>query len=110
MSMMDSSSEQKSEQNILQILMRRETFPGRDPYCRSSKRAIDTNRGVGCWSETDSLQRCVALYCPLRPAPRSTIAAAFSPDGELLASTQCVLSQPSWQSDNRAHRRTGAVG
>lgn len=32
------------------------------------------------------------MYCPLRPAPRSTIAANFSADGKLLASTQYVES------------------
>ena len=31
-----------------------------------------------------------AMYCPLFPPPRSTIAAAFSPDGKALASTQYV--------------------
>ncbi|KAK9806274.1 hypothetical protein WJX72_008088 [[Myrmecia] bisecta] len=33
------------------------------------------------------LRRCSATYCELTPPPRSTIAAAFSPDGRLLAST-----------------------
>ncbi|CAM6021622.1 unnamed protein product [Sphagnum balticum] len=36
----------------------------------------------------DSLRHCTAKYCTLEPAPRSTIAAAFSPDGNTLASTQ----------------------
>ena len=38
--------------------------------------------------EADSLQHLSARYCPLMPPPRSTIAAAFSPDGKTLASTQ----------------------
>jgi hypothetical protein len=38
--------------------------------------------------EADSLRHLSAKYCPLLPAPRSTIAAAFSPDGKVLASTQ----------------------
>ena len=38
--------------------------------------------------EAESLRNCTAKYCPLQPAPRSTIAAAFSPDGTILASTQ----------------------
>jgi activator-of-BECN1-regulated-autophagy protein 1 len=42
------------------------------------------------WLEESSLRGCTASYCRLHPAPRSTIAAAFSPDGALLASTQCV--------------------
>jgi hypothetical protein len=85
--MTDSCPEQK---NILQMLLRRETFPGRDPYCRGNQKALHPKRAVECWTETDSIINCAAMYCPLRPAPRSTIAAAFSPDGELLASTQCV--------------------
>ncbi|RVW53719.1 hypothetical protein CK203_069009 [Vitis vinifera] len=32
--------------------------------------------------EADSLQHLSARYCPLMPPPRSTIAAAFSPDGK----------------------------
>ncbi|OWM74735.1 hypothetical protein CDL15_Pgr009282 [Punica granatum] len=37
--------------------------------------------------EAESLQNLSAKYCPLLPPPRSTIAAAFSPDGKTLAST-----------------------
>uniref|UniRef100_A0A7S2WZ10 WD40 repeat domain-containing protein n=3 Tax=Chloropicon primus TaxID=1764295 RepID=A0A7S2WZ10_9CHLO len=33
------------------------------------------------------LKTMSGLYCKLKPPPRSTIAAAFSPDGEILAST-----------------------
>ena len=39
------------------------------------------------WAESDALRHCTATYSELRPAPRSTIAAAYSPDGRLLAST-----------------------
>ena len=42
------------------------------------------------WAEGDFLRRCDATYCALTPPPRSTIAIAFSPDGALLASTQCA--------------------
>lgn len=38
--------------------------------------------------EAESLRHLSAKYCPLVPPPRSTIAAAFSPDGRTLASTQ----------------------
>ncbi|XP_052170342.1 uncharacterized protein LOC127786743 isoform X2 [Diospyros lotus] len=38
-------------------------------------------------AEADSLRHLSAKYCPLLPPPRSTIAAAFSPDGKTLAST-----------------------
>jgi hypothetical protein len=50
----------------------------------------DVDCALRSWAEADSLRRCSASYCQLSPAPRSTIAAAFSPDGTLLASTQCV--------------------
>jgi len=43
--------------------------------------------GLRSWAESDALAHCTATYSELRPAPRSTIAAAFSPDGTLLAST-----------------------
>ena len=42
---------------------------------------------LASWAEADALRHCVASYSELRPPPRSTIAAAFSPDGETLAST-----------------------
>jgi hypothetical protein len=38
--------------------------------------------------EAETLRHLSAKYCPLVPPPRSTIAAAFSPDGRALASTQ----------------------
>ena len=38
--------------------------------------------------EAESLRHLSARYCPFFPPPRSTIAAAFSPDGKVLASTQ----------------------
>ena len=43
-----------------------------------------------CRVEAESLRHFSAKYCPLLPPPRSTIAAAFSPDGKTLASTQWV--------------------
>lgn len=42
--------------------------------------------------EAESLRCLSAKYCPLVPSPRSTIAAAFSTDGKILASTQYVDS------------------
>ena len=45
---------------------------------------------LAAWAEASTLLRCCASACPLLALPTSTIAAAFSPDGELLASTQCV--------------------
>ncbi|XP_068653731.1 uncharacterized protein [Aristolochia californica] len=48
---------------------------------------FDAKRGLISWVEAESLQHLSANYCPLVPPPRSTIAAAFSPDGKTLAST-----------------------
>ncbi|KAF7818487.1 Activating molecule in BECN1-regulated autophagy protein 1 isoform A [Senna tora] len=47
----------------------------------------DAKRGLLSWVEAESLRHLSAKYCPLLPPPRSTIAAAFSPDGKVLAST-----------------------
>ncbi|XP_058197400.1 uncharacterized protein LOC131313226 isoform X1 [Rhododendron vialii] len=47
----------------------------------------DAKRDLLSWVEAESLRHLSAKYCPLMPPPRSTIAAAFSPDGKTLAST-----------------------
>ncbi|KAM7521766.1 hypothetical protein LguiA_011668 [Lonicera macranthoides] len=47
----------------------------------------DARRQLLSWAEAESLRHLSAKYCPLVPPPRSTIAAAFSPDGRTLAST-----------------------
>ena len=39
------------------------------------------------WAEDDALRRVSGRYCPFAPAPRSTIAVAYSADGKTLAST-----------------------
>lgn len=52
-----------------------------------SEVAIDAKLGLLSWVEAESLRHLSAKYCPLLPPPRSTIAAAFSPDGKMLAST-----------------------
>ena len=39
------------------------------------------------WAEDDALRRVSGRYCPFEPAPRSTIAVAYSADGKTLAST-----------------------
>lgn len=49
--------------------------------------AVSAKLALTSWVEAESLLHCSAKYCPLQPAPRSTIAAAFSPDGTILAST-----------------------
>ncbi|KAJ7972566.1 Transducin/WD-40 repeat family protein [Quillaja saponaria] len=52
-----------------------------------SEAARDARCGLLSWVEAESLRHLAAKYCPLLPPPRSTIAAAFSPDGKVLAST-----------------------
>ncbi|TVU32442.1 hypothetical protein EJB05_24173 [Eragrostis curvula] len=47
----------------------------------------DAKQDIFSWAESQSLHHWSAKYCPLVPPPRSTIAAAFSPDGKTLAST-----------------------
>ena len=64
----------------------RQSAPGR----RRAADGEDVAGALRSWAEADSLRHCSASYCPLSPSPRSTIAAAFSPDGTLLASTQCA--------------------
>ncbi|KAF0932433.1 hypothetical protein E2562_010345 [Oryza meyeriana var. granulata] len=49
--------------------------------------ATDAKHDIYSWAESQSLHHWSAKYCPLLPPPRSTIAAAFSPDGKTLAST-----------------------
>lgn len=48
---------------------------------------VDAKLSLIAWLEEESLKHYSAKYCPLVPPPRSTIAAAFSPDGSILAST-----------------------
>ncbi|KAI5395289.1 uncharacterized protein LOC127091640 [Lathyrus oleraceus] len=55
--------------------------------CSNHKPMIDAKCGLLSWVEAESLRHLSAKYCPLLPPPRSTIAAAFSQDGKVLAST-----------------------
>eukprot|EP00873_Tetraselmis_striata_P042308 jgi/Tetstr1/462572/TSEL_007558.t1 len=97
---MYSSGDASHQENITRLLWQRETTGrvagrvrertpclaasgGRCTCGKAGSSAADLPR----WVESDFLRRCSATYCPLRPAPRSTIAAAFSADGTLLAST-----------------------
>ncbi|XP_071738137.1 uncharacterized protein [Rutidosis leptorrhynchoides] len=52
-----------------------------------SQSARDSRRELYSWVEAESLRCLSAKYCSLMPSPRSTIAAAFSSDGKILAST-----------------------
>ncbi|XP_009588057.1 uncharacterized protein [Nicotiana tomentosiformis] len=89
--------------NVFQLLTRREVSPrtkrsskkfwGENSKCSvhscglKSQVARDPRQGLISWVEAESLRHFSAKYCPLLPPPRSTIAAAFSPDGKTLAST-----------------------
>lgn len=88
--------------NVTRLLSWREVSPvvkrpfrklwGGSTKCNSntsglSQEAMSAKLALISWVEAESLLHCTAKYCPLQPAPRSTIAAAFSPDGTILAST-----------------------
>ncbi|GFQ05175.1 activating molecule in becn1-regulated autophagy protein 1, partial [Phtheirospermum japonicum] len=89
--------------NVFQLLARREVSPrtkrspkrfwGKvsSPYSDSCgtkhESSKDVRQELRSWVEAESLLHLSAKYCPLQPPPRSTIAAAFSPDGKTLAST-----------------------
>ncbi|XP_010274964.1 PREDICTED: uncharacterized protein LOC104610171 [Nelumbo nucifera] len=91
-----------SGSNVCWLLAQREISPrakhsskklwGEPSKCTSDssgpKRDVtDARHGLISWVEAESLRHLSANYCPLVPPPRSTIAAAFSPDGRTLAST-----------------------
>ncbi|XP_057772164.1 uncharacterized protein LOC130991784 isoform X3 [Salvia miltiorrhiza] len=91
------------QSNVLKLLAQRELCPQtkRTPrrfwgkasshHGKSSRSkcelAKDARQELRSWGEAESLLHLSANYCPLLPPPRSTIAAAFSPDGKTLAST-----------------------
>ncbi|XP_010483122.1 PREDICTED: uncharacterized protein LOC104761706 isoform X2 [Camelina sativa] len=59
-----------------------------DSSCGTSSEPVsEQGHNLISWVEAESLQHLSAIYCPLVPPPRSTIAAAFSSDGRTLAST-----------------------
>ncbi|XP_021673965.2 uncharacterized protein LOC110660097 isoform X1 [Hevea brasiliensis] len=98
-----SSNSLRSGRNALCLLVRREICPRTkhvpkrrwggtsgwkaNPSVPKSEPSRDARRGLISWVEAESLRHLSAKYCPLVPPPRSTIAAAFSPDGRTLAST-----------------------
>jgi hypothetical protein len=83
-----------SRRGVSALLAARELGAAR--LCTSARRAAAAGAagaveaGLRGFLEADSLRRCSSAYCKLLPPPRSTIAAAYSPDGLVLASTQCV--------------------
>jgi len=89
-----------SGSNVFQLLAQREVSPRAKRYSKKFRGAAskfhvgpkceaarDARHGLVSWVEAKSLRHLSAMYCPLLPPPRSTIAAAFSPDGRTLAST-----------------------
>ncbi|KAI3787868.1 hypothetical protein L2E82_00354 [Cichorium intybus] len=95
----------QNDRNVLHLLARREIAP-RTAKCLpkrqwgeisnhkhqssvkpESERVRNSRRELLSWVEAESLRCLSAKYCPLVPSPRSTIAAAFSADGKILAST-----------------------
>ncbi|KAL2923075.1 Activating molecule in BECN1-regulated autophagy protein 1 [Bienertia sinuspersici] len=97
------SAPKRSGDNVFNLLARREITPrtkrstkrlwgessqgGLDALCRIFEAGRDSRHSLISWVEAQSLHHLSAKYCPLVPPPRSTIAAAFSPDGKTLAST-----------------------
>ena len=73
--------------NLTGLLLKRQ-FASGSSRIGAPANASQAYRAIDSWAESDSLKRCSASYCQLNPPPRSTIAAAFSPDGQLVASTQ----------------------
>ncbi|XAR62714.1 hypothetical protein NMG60_11017571 [Bertholletia excelsa] len=89
--------------NVFRLLARREISPQTkhsskrlwgdaskqqaDSFVLKCEAANNARHSLLSWVEIESLQHLSAKYCPLMPPPRSTIAAAFSPDGKTLAST-----------------------
>ncbi|CAL5347530.1 unnamed protein product [Camellia sinensis] len=105
-----------SGSNVFQLLARREVstrakHSSKKLWGDTSKRHVDSfglkceaardaRLGLVSWVEAESLRHLSAKYCPLLPPPRSTIAAAFSPDGKTLASTQEMLKGVEWSSED----------
>ncbi|KAI3975837.1 hypothetical protein MKX01_015385 [Papaver californicum] len=93
------SSSRRSGKNVFELLARREICPRSKHTLKRlwgdthgdqnglNCEVIDAKHGLVSWVEAESLKHISAKYCPLVPPPRSTIAAAFSPDGRTLAST-----------------------
>nr|XP_043635742.1 uncharacterized protein LOC122606917 [Erigeron canadensis] len=95
----------QNSRNVFQMLSKREIAPKIRKYMPRKKGggtsdmnhrsvvkpksqcARDSRCELFSWVETESLQCLSAKYCSLMPSPRSTIAAAFSSDGKILAST-----------------------
>ncbi|GFR49249.1 hypothetical protein Agub_g11263, partial [Astrephomene gubernaculifera] len=71
------------KESITSLLKSRELgqSPAGKPFHRGGHRAFSR------WAEADFLRHASSEYVDFQPSPRSSIAAAFSPDGRYLAST-----------------------
>ncbi|CAN6204086.1 unnamed protein product [Urochloa humidicola] len=99
----EASTVRRSRQrNIFDLLTQREVSPRikhqaknqwtKAPRCDAGSTELefwvtDAQHDILYWAESQSLHCWSAKYCPLVPASRATIAAAFSTDGRVLAST-----------------------
>ncbi len=68
--------------SLVSLLMCREAGLRRCPQQQN----VDLE--LAAWAEADFLHHASSQYANLQRAPRSTIAAAFSCDGQVVASTQ----------------------
>ncbi|KAJ4785016.1 Transducin family protein / WD-40 repeat family protein [Rhynchospora pubera] len=98
-----SSHQRSKNRNVFLLLAQREISPRTKHQAKrirggssnheadlatgSSYETVDAKLALFSWVESQSLLHLSAQYCPLVPAPRSTIAAAFSSDGKTIAST-----------------------
>uniref|UniRef100_A0A0A8YM16 Uncharacterized protein n=1 Tax=Arundo donax TaxID=35708 RepID=A0A0A8YM16_ARUDO len=97
-----SSARSSRQRNVFHLLAQREVsartkhqakkFWTKSPRCDADSFGLkflstDARHDLFSWVESQSMHHWSAKYCPLVPAPRSTIAAAFSPDGRAVAST-----------------------
>jgi activator-of-BECN1-regulated-autophagy protein 1 len=98
-----STARRSRQRNIFDLLAQREISPrtkhqAKNQWTKAPRSdagynelefwVTDAQHDLHYWAESQSLHCWCAKYCPLLPASRATIAAAFSPDGRVLASTQ----------------------
>lgn len=73
-------------EGVAQLLLQRELGPAFSTGRRSG--ASSASADLKVWAEADFLRHSSSSYIEFSPPPRSSIAAAFSPDAKWLASTQ----------------------
>ncbi len=82
------SSPTRERGNIARIVLERERGGIKGRNIAVGQTVDECSKALGSWTEQDFMHHCSATYVDFKPVPRSTIAAAFSPNGRLLASTQ----------------------